>query len=128
MIPPAVTTLHKRIAAGAALSGPRPHLPPAGLVIFVGNATKSRYGPLLGALATLARLMLSGCWGGGHWPMSMPSWWDLVGNLTCWSSKQVRRAWSRAWPSAWLARRTLGLGGTPSAGAARERARPTNPT
>ena len=31
-----------------------PSLPPAGLVILVENATKSRYGPLLGALATLA--------------------------------------------------------------------------
>ena len=52
-IPPAVTTLHKRIAAGAASAGPQPYLPPARLVILVENATKSRYGPLLRALATL---------------------------------------------------------------------------
>ena len=32
----------------------QPCLPPAGLLILVENATKSRYGPLLGALATLA--------------------------------------------------------------------------
>ena len=53
-IPPAVTTLHKRIAAGAASAGPQPYLPPAGLVILIKNASKSRYGPLLGAPATLA--------------------------------------------------------------------------
>ena len=48
------TTLHKRIAAEAALAGPQPYLPLAGLVIFVEKATRSRYGPLFGALATLA--------------------------------------------------------------------------
>ena len=53
-IPPAATAFHKRIAAGAASAGPQPYLPPAGLVILVENASKSRYGPLLGALATLA--------------------------------------------------------------------------
>ena len=53
-IPPAATALHKRIAAGAASAGPQPYLPPAGLVILVENASKSWYGPLLGALATLA--------------------------------------------------------------------------
>ena len=53
-IPPAVTTLHKRIVAGVASAGPQPYLPPAGLVILGENATKSTYGPLLGALATLA--------------------------------------------------------------------------
>ena len=52
-IPPAITTLHKRIAAGAASAGPQPYLPRPGLIL-VENATKSRYGPLLGALATLA--------------------------------------------------------------------------
>ena len=53
-IPPAVTTLHKRIAAGAASAGPQLYLPPIGLVILVENASESRYGPPLGALATLA--------------------------------------------------------------------------
>ena len=40
-IPPAVITLHKRIATGAASAGPQSYLPPAGLVILVENATKS---------------------------------------------------------------------------------------
>ena len=53
-IPSAITTLHKRIAAGAASARPRPYLPPAGLVILVENVVKCRYGPLLGALAILA--------------------------------------------------------------------------
>ena len=53
-IPPAVTILHKRIATGAASAGPQPYLPPTGLVILVENASKSRHGPLFGALATLA--------------------------------------------------------------------------
>ena len=53
-IPPARTALHKRIAAGAASAGLQPYLPPAGLVILVENASKSRYEPLLGALTTLA--------------------------------------------------------------------------
>ena len=53
-IPPAAPALHKRIPVGAASAGPQPYLPPAGLVILVENAFKSRYGPLLGALATLA--------------------------------------------------------------------------
>ena len=53
-IPPAVTTLHKQIAAGGASAGLQPYLPPPGLVILVDNASKSRHGPLLGALETLA--------------------------------------------------------------------------
>ena len=52
--PLAVTTLHKRIAAGPASAGTQPYLPPAGVVILVEKATKSKYGPLLGAFATLA--------------------------------------------------------------------------
>ena len=48
-IPPAVTILHKRIAAEAAL-----YNPPTGLVILVENVSESMYGPLLGALAALA--------------------------------------------------------------------------
>ena len=54
LIPLAITTLHKRIGVGAASARSQLHLPPAGLVILVENATKFRYGPLLGALATLA--------------------------------------------------------------------------
>ena len=57
-IPTAATPLHKRIAAGAASSGPQLYLPPASLVILVENASKSRYGPPLGALGTLAWV----CW------------------------------------------------------------------
>ena len=53
-IPPAVNTLQERIAVGAGSAAPQPYLPQAGLVILVENASKSGYGPLLGALATLA--------------------------------------------------------------------------
>ena len=53
-IPPAATARHKRITEGADSAGRQPYLPPAGLVILSENASKSRYGPLLGALVTLA--------------------------------------------------------------------------
>ena len=53
-IPPAGSALHKTIAAGAASTGRQPYLPLASLVISVENASKSRYGPLLGALAAFA--------------------------------------------------------------------------
>ena len=53
-IPPGVTTLHKRIAAGAASAGPQPYLVPAGLVLLVDTASKPMYRLLFGALATPA--------------------------------------------------------------------------
>ena len=51
-IPPAVTTLHKRMATGEASAGPQPYVVPTGLLILVENTSKTRYGPLLRALAT----------------------------------------------------------------------------
>ena len=39
---------------GGRLSWNQPYLPPVGLVILVENASKSSYGPVLGALATFA--------------------------------------------------------------------------
>ena len=55
-IAPAVTTLHKRISAGATSARPKPYLPPAVLVILVENAIKSKFGPLLKALANRTRV------------------------------------------------------------------------
>ena len=67
-IPPAVTALHKRIAAGGGVSaGPRPYLPAAGLIILVENATKSRYGASLGLLQPLPRCAF---YVSGRWPLS----------------------------------------------------------
>ena len=43
-LPPTVTTLHQRIAAGAASSGSQPYLSPAGLVRLVEKARGSRHG------------------------------------------------------------------------------------
>ena len=53
-LPPAVTPLHKRIAAGAASSGFQPYLSPAGMVHLVERAKNSRYGTVFGALAILS--------------------------------------------------------------------------
>ena len=53
-LPPAVTPLHKRIAAGAASSGFQPYLSPAGMVHLVERAKNSRYGTAFGALAILS--------------------------------------------------------------------------
>ena len=56
---PAATALHKRLAAGGlSRTAAQPYLLPAGLVILVENASKSRHAPLLGALATLAWVCL----------------------------------------------------------------------
>ena len=53
-LPPAVTPLHKRIAAGAASSGFQPYLSPARMVHLVERAKNSRYGTVFGALAILS--------------------------------------------------------------------------
>ena len=53
-LPPTVTTLHKRIAAGAASSGSQPCLSPAGLVQLVEKARDSRNGAVFGALAIIS--------------------------------------------------------------------------
>ena len=53
-LPPAVTPLHKRIAAGAASSGFQPYLSPAGMVHLVERAKNSRYGTVFGAFAILS--------------------------------------------------------------------------
>ena len=63
-IPPAVTTLHKKIAAGAPSARPQPYLPPAGLVILVDNASKSIRTPPRNPCPS----MLSMRRGGGHYP------------------------------------------------------------
>ena len=52
--PPTVTTLHKRIAAGAASSGSQPYLSPAGLVQLVEKARDSRNGAVFSALAIIS--------------------------------------------------------------------------
>ena len=52
--PPTVTTLHKRIAAGAASSGSQPYLSPAGLVQLVEKARDSRHGAVFSALAIIS--------------------------------------------------------------------------
>ena len=53
-LPPTVTTLHKRIAAGAASSGSQPHLSPAGMVQLVERAKDSRNGTVFSALAIIS--------------------------------------------------------------------------
>ena len=53
-LPPTVTTLHKRIAAGAASSGSQPYLSPAGLVQLVEKARDSRHGAVFSALAIIS--------------------------------------------------------------------------
>ena len=53
-LPPTVTTLHKRIAAGAASSGSQPYLSPAGLVQLVEKARDSRNGTVFSALAIIS--------------------------------------------------------------------------
>ena len=53
-LPPAITPLHKRIAAGAASSGFQPYLSPAGMVHLVERAKNSRHGTVFGALAILS--------------------------------------------------------------------------
>ena len=53
-LPPTVTTLHKRIAAGAASSGSQPYLSPAGLVQLVERARGSRNGTVFSALAIIS--------------------------------------------------------------------------
>ena len=53
-LPPAVTTLHKRIAAGAAKLVYQPYLSSAGMVHLVERAKNSRYGAVFGALAILS--------------------------------------------------------------------------
>ena len=52
-LPPTVTTLHKRIAAGAASSGSQPYLSPAGLVQLAEKARDSRHGAVFSALAII---------------------------------------------------------------------------
>ena len=54
LLPPTVTTLHKRIAAGAASSGSQPYLSPAGLVQLVEKARDSRNGTVFSALAIIS--------------------------------------------------------------------------
>ena len=53
-LPPAVTTLHKRIAAGAVSSGSQPYLSPAGMVQLVERAKNSRNGTVFCALAIIS--------------------------------------------------------------------------
>ena len=53
-LPPTVTTLHKRIAAGAASSGSQPYLSPTGLVQLVEKARDSRHGAVFSALAIIS--------------------------------------------------------------------------
>ena len=53
-LPPAVTPLHKRIAAGAASSGFQPCMSPAGMVQLVERAKNSRNGTVFGTLAILS--------------------------------------------------------------------------
>ena len=53
-LPPTVTTLHKRIAAGAASSGSQPYLSPAGMVQLVEGDRDSRHGTVLSALAVIS--------------------------------------------------------------------------
>ena len=53
-LPPTVTTLHKRIAAGAASLGSQPYLSPAGLVQLVEKARDSRNGTVFSALAIIS--------------------------------------------------------------------------
>ena len=53
-LPPMVTTLHNRIAAGAASSGSQPYLSPAGLVQLVEKARDSRNGAVFSALAIIS--------------------------------------------------------------------------
>ena len=53
-LPPTVTTLHKRIAAGAASSGSQPYLSPAGMVQLVERARDSRNGTVFSALAIIS--------------------------------------------------------------------------
>ena len=53
-LPPAVTPLHKRIAAGAASSGFQPYMSPASMVQLVERAKNSRNGTVFGALAILS--------------------------------------------------------------------------
>ena len=53
-LPPTVTTLHKRIAAGAASSGSQPYLSPAGLVQLVEKARDSRNRTVFSALAIIS--------------------------------------------------------------------------
>ena len=53
-LPPTVTTLHKRIAAGAASSGSQPYLSPASMVQLVERARGSRNGTVFSALAIIS--------------------------------------------------------------------------
>ena len=53
-LPPTVTTLHKRIAAGAASSGSQPYLSPASMVQLVERARDSRNGTVFSALAIIS--------------------------------------------------------------------------
>ena len=53
-LPPAVTPVPKRTAAGAASSGLQPYLSLAGMVHLVERAKNSRYGTVFGALAILS--------------------------------------------------------------------------
>ena len=108
-LPPTVTALHKRIAAGAASSGSQPYLSPAGRVKLVERTRDSRNGTVFSALAIISRVCYLPV---GEAAGIKVSDLAMAGFVQFWNSKTGREGYTTRplGVRAWLHRHMVSLG------------------